>query len=310
MPRVRSGLDPRPRIAAVVAPPDELAGVIETRVRERADEDRRVPVEPQRRVPGLGLRADVDRLVALPVVAQQVADLPLEIDRIGIGRIDGGGVAVGAVGDRPIEVGDAVGVERPRRPHLAAVVLGPAVDVVEGQGVVDGQLVELGHGQVLEEAPGLGRVIGHVEAAVAAVEDEPGVALDEAHGVVVAVLVLFGDAAPGLAAVVGGPQARVHLVDAVEDVGVGEDLLIVVRAGAAADVGIALLPALAAVGRPVEALLLRPGLDRGVDDARVEGGDGQADLADVARRQADRELAPGLAGVDALVDARTRGRRP
>ena len=100
------------------------------------------------------------------------------------------------------------------------------------------------------------------------------------------------------------PQARVHLVDAVEDVRVGEDLLIVVGAGAAADVGIALFPALAPVGRPVEALVLRRGLDRGVDDARVDGGDGQADFADIAGGEPDRELAPGLAGVLAFVDAR------
>ncbi len=159
-------------------------------------------------------------------------------------------------------------VHRPRRPELAAVVLGPAVDVVEGLGVVEGELVELGHGQVLEKAPRPRRVVRLVDAAVAAVEDVVGVALDEGHGVVVAVLVRLVDAAPGLAAVVRGPEARVHLVDAVEGVGVGEDLLVIVRARAAADVGVALLPALPAVGRPVEPFLLRAGFDRGVPSMR------------------------------------------
>ena len=298
------GRDPRPRIAPVLAPPHELPGVVQPRVRERADRDRRIPVEPQRRVARLRPRADVDRLVALLVVSQQVPDLPLEVDRVRVRRIDGRGVPVGAVGDRPVGVRDAVGVGRPRRPELAAVVLRPAVDVVEGEGVVEGQLVELRHRQVLEEAPGLAPVARLVDAAVAAVEDVAGVALDEGHGVVVAVLVRLVDAAPGLAAVVRRPQARVHLVDAVEDRRVGEDLLIVVRPRPAADVVAALLPALAPVGRPVEALLLRPGLDRGVDDARVDGRDRQADLADVALGQAHGELAPGLAAVLALVDAR------
>ncbi len=131
-----------------------------------------------------------------------------------------------------------------------------------------------------------------------------GVALDEGHGVVVAVLGVLVDPAPGLAAVVRGPEARVHLVDAVEDGRVGEDLLVVVRPGAAADIVAALLPALAAVRRAVEALLLRPGLDRSVNDARIHGRDRQPDLADVALGEAHGELAPGLAAVLALVDPR------
>ena len=123
--------DLRPRVAAVVAAPDVLRRVVDPRVRVRADDDRRVPVEPQRRLAGARLRADVDRLVALAVVAQQVALLPLEIDGVRVGRIDGDGVPVRAVGDHPVGVRDAVGVERPRRPHLAAVVLRAAVHVVE-----------------------------------------------------------------------------------------------------------------------------------------------------------------------------------
>ena len=296
--------DRLPRIAAVVAAPDVLGCVVDARVRVRADDDGRVPVEAERGIGRAGLRADVDRLVALAVVAEEVAFLPLEVDRVRVGGVDRDRVAVGAVGDRPVEVRDAVPVERARRPHLAAVVLRAAVHVVERQRIVEGQLVELRDGQVLEEAPRLAAVVRFVHAAVAAVEDVVSVARHERHRVVVAVLVLLGHAHERLAAVVRHHQARVHLVDAVERVRVGEDLLVVVRAGAAADERTALLETLALVRRAVEPALVGRGLDRRVDDTRVDRGDGEADLPDVALRQADLELSPRLARVLALVDGR------
>ncbi len=178
--------------------------------------------------------------------------------------------------------------------------------MVEREGVVEGQLVELRDRQVLEEPPRGAAIVGFVKAAVAAVQDVVGVAGHERHRVVVAVLVLLGNAHERPAAVGRHHQARIHLVDPVEGVRVGEDLLVVVRAGAAADERIALLEALASVRRAVEAALVGCRLDRGVDDPRVDGRHREANLPDVARGQADGELAPRLAGVLALVDGRLR----
>jgi len=297
------GADLRPRVAPVVAAPHVLRPVVEARVRVRRDDDGRVPVEAQRGLVGAGPRADVDGLLALAVVAQQVPFLPLEVDDVGVGGVHGHRVAVGAVRDDPVGVADAVVVQRARGPGLGAVVLRPAVDEVEGLRIVQGDLVELRDGEVLEEAPGLAAVPGFVDAPVAAVEDVAGVAGDECHRVVVAVLVLLADRPPRAPAVIGHAHVGIHLVDPVEGVRIREDLLIVVRPGAAADVAVALLPALAAVGRAVEPALVGRGLDGGVHDRGVHGRDGQADLPLVAGGQADGELAPGLAGVGGLVDA-------
>ncbi len=257
-------------------------------------------------IAGPRFRADVDGLVTLAVVPEKVALLPLEIDGVRVGRIDRDRIPVRPVGNRPVEVRDAVPVERSRRPHLAAVVLRAAVHVVERQRIVEGQLVELRHRQVLEEPPRLAAVVRFVHAAVAAVQDVVRVARHERHRVVVAVLVLLGHAHERLAAVVGHHEARVHLVNPVERVWIGEDLLVVVRARAAADERTALLETLAPVRRAVEAALVGRGLDRRVDDTGVDWGDGEADLPDVALRQADLELSPGLARVLALVDGRFR----
>src|SRR4030042_1002171 len=86
--------------------------------------------------------------------------------------------------------------------ELAAVVLGAAMDVIKGEGIVQSELVELSHREVVEEAPGLAPVAAFVDAAVAPVEDIVGIALDEGHGGVVAVVVLLVDLMERLAAVV------------------------------------------------------------------------------------------------------------
>ena len=70
----------------------------------------------------------------------------------------------------------------------------------------------------------------------------------EHEGVVVAVLGAPGaEDVEGGAAVAGDVEEDVHLVDRVRVVRRGLDLLVVVGAGAAGDVGVPALPALAAV---------------------------------------------------------------
>ena len=98
------------------------------------------------------------------------------------------------------------------------------------------------------------------------------------------------------------------MVEHVEPVRIGPELLVVVRAGAAADVVAALLPALAAVLRDPGSAFASGEFDGRVDDVRALGGDGQADLAHVLGRQSVLELAPGRSAVDRLVDAGLRSR--
>ena len=120
---------------------------------------------------------------------------------------------------------------------------------------------------------------------------------------VVAVLVGLAERREALAAVLGEVHPDVHLVDPVELVRRGVDLLVVVRPGAVGEVVAALLPALAAVLGAVEAALLVVGLDRRVDHVGIDRRDRQPDLAHVARRQPGGQAAPGGAAVHRLVDA-------
>src|SRR5688572_24150533 len=122
---------------------------------------------------------------------------------------------------------------------------------------------------------------------------------------VVAVLVVAGlEDLHGCAAVAGHVEEDVHLVDPGGVDGRGLDLLVIVGAGAAGDIAVPLLPALAPVARAVEAALLLAGFDRGVDQGRVGGRDGEPDLPHVPARQAGLHLAPGLAVVAGLPEPR------
>jgi hypothetical protein len=121
-----------PAVAAVVRAPKALAGVVQAGRRVGADQDRRVPVPTLRRVARLGLRLDVDVLAGGAVVADKVALLPLTVGDVGVAGLGGGLVAVGTERDVPVVVADAVDGVGARRAALCRVVLGAAVDVVEG----------------------------------------------------------------------------------------------------------------------------------------------------------------------------------
>ena len=295
-----------PRVAAIVAAPDPVTREVQARRIVGTDEDRRVPVEALLGLVRGGLRLDVDDLAGRAVVTDEVPLLPLRVDDVGVPRLGGRLVAVTEERHEPVRVGDAVGVEGARGTALGVVVLGAAVDVVEGLRVVEGDLVELRHGQVRAEAPRGAVVVGLVDAAVASHEQVLGVGGVEDQGVVVGVLRRVAEAAEVRAAVVGHVEPDVHLVDAAGLVRRGEDLLVVMGSGAPGEVVAALLPGAAAVERTPEAALALPLLDGRVDGARVEVADREADLAHVLGRQPAGELHPGLPPVRRLEDARLR----
>ena len=76
------------------------------------------------------------------------------------------------------------------------------------------------------------------------------------------------------------------------------------RPGAAGDVGIAALPALAPVGGAVEAAVVGSGFDGGVYDVAVGARHVDADLAHVAIGKPGGDFTPGAAAVRGLVNAR------
>ncbi len=174
------------------------------------------------------LRLDVDGLAGLAVEAHEAAVLRLGVDDVRVVRVDHGLEAVAAVGDEPVGVGDAVAGGGARRAAEAEVVLGAAVDVVEGLRVVDADAVELRDRQVRLEDPrwrrGRRSRRGRRRSRPAGGRCSSG---SIQMRVVVDVLVALAEVAQGLAAVLGHLQEDVHGVDAVGVVGIDEDLLVV-----------------------------------------------------------------------------------
>src|SRR5262249_49421510 len=117
-------------------------------------------------------------------------------------------------------------------------------------------------------------------------------------GVVIDVLPALAQRPQRLAAVVGDADQDVHHVDAVLVPRIDHDVGIVLRLLVEL---VAALPRLAAGGGAGDGALLVGGLGDGLHHVGVGRGDGQADAADLALRQAARQLAPRLAAVGGLV---------
>ena len=123
---------------------------------------------------------------------------------------------------------------------------------------------------------------------------------------VVGVLVFLLHPAEGLPPVVRDLHPHVHEVDPALGVGTRVELLVVVGPGRARHRLRALLPRRAAVARAVDRALAAVRLDGRVDDVRVLGRDGDADLAERALRQALLQPLPRRPAVGRAVDPRLR----
>src|SRR5581483_11778261 len=114
---------------------------------------------------------------------------------------DAGMEAVAALGHEPVGVGDAGDVPRPRRATEREVVLGAAVNVIEGRGVVHGHVVELRDRQIGMKAPVGAAVAAFVNAAVAADEVITRIARVNPNLMVIDVLETLAELPERLAAV-------------------------------------------------------------------------------------------------------------
>ncbi len=273
----------------------------------RAENQRRVPVPAQRRAILVFLGFDVDPLAGAAVVADEAAVLPLRVDDVGVGGIDHRVETVAEDGDEPVAVANAVHVGGARRAALRRIVLRASVDVVERRVVVHGDLVKLRDRQVRDVAVALASIPRFVEPAVAADDQVLGILGIDPERVVIHVFPALAQRAERLASVFGDMEQRIHRVDAVEDPGVGDDPLVVLRAGG--EVRRSFGPALAAVFRAEEAALPTGCLDRGIDDIGIDGRDRQADAPLVAVGKPLVDLPPALAAVASSGRLPTRDRR-
>ncbi len=269
---------------------------------------------------GLRGRPDLLRLARLDVDPLDGAALALAVGGAPVGRIVLGMETVAAADVEP-EVGQQLALAVRRRAAPGPVVLEAAVDVI-GVAHVGADGVELGHGQVVEEDPGLAVVVAERGAAVLADVETVLVGWVEPHGVEVGVEA--ADLVPGLAAVGRVAHIRGQPVDPLVlervdvDVAVVEGPVVLPaheRPGGAAVLGaVDARPELGHVLVLGVRLLIGPKaggrleavLDDGRQDVRVGAGDGQADAAELARGQSLGELRPGLAAVGRLEDAAVR----
>ena len=180
---------------------------------------------------------------------------------------------------------------------MAVVVLGTAIDVVERLGVVDRHFVILRERQVADVTPGLAEVVGLVNAAIDANQQVVLVVRVKRHRVMIGMLAVVTQVDEVLATVVGDVHLHVHLVHTIKLVRARENLLVVMRSGAAGEVLVFLLPGLTAVGRAPEAALAVRQLDRRVDYVRMLRRDRDAGLAPVLLGQSFCQLPPGLAAI-------------
>ncbi len=296
--------DRNPGVRPVIAPIEAVRAEIEPVAVVGRDDQRRVPVPLQRRVVGLGLRLDVHPLTGAPVEAGDARVLKLGIDDVGIVGVHARLEAVAADHVEPVAVEDAVDARCARRTPERGVVLRPTVNVVEREVVVDPHPVELGDGLVGVELPALAKIPALIDAPVGAHHEVVRIVGVELQVVVVHVLPAAVQVAPGFPVVVADLHPDVHRVDPARAVGVREDLHVVLRIDA--DVVAALLPALAAIGRAVEAARIVGGGDQRVHDVRVPRRQRQPDPADVVAvggGEPNGEAAPGGSAVLRLVDA-------
>ena len=293
---VRNGL---PGVAPVVGSEELLGGEVEPGVRVGAHHHRGVPVPPVGLLARRRLGLDVDGLTGGAVEPHQPAVLPLAVDDVGLDGIDHGLEAVAEDGDEPVLVADARLAPGAAGPTEGGVVLGAAVDVVEGLGVVDRHAVELHDGQILEVDPGGAAVMGFVDPAVAPGEEVPRIRGVDPESVVVDVLEGLADVLECLSPVMGDLHPGVHGVDPVDVGRIADELVVVVAAGGV--VG-ALLPRLAAVGGAKGPALVEGGVEDTVDHIGFDGRETQAHPPLVHRGQPGGDLTPGLAPVGGLVE--------
>src|SRR5262249_6752659 len=120
------------------------------------------------------LRPDGGAFAGAEVAPAQAAVLAAPVDQVGVVGIDGTAEAVAAAHADPVLVDGAGLITSAARPAPGAVVLQSAIDLVVAPRV-EGDVVELADGQVVEVVPVGPTVVGDVEAAVTADDHVPAV---------------------------------------------------------------------------------------------------------------------------------------
>ena len=258
----------------------------------RADQQGRIPV------PAVGLHArsryrlDGHFFAADPVETRQPPVLGLRVNDVGVAGVDLRLKTIAFLRYKPVRVHNAPVVDRARRPAQGEIVLGSAVYIIEGGGVVYGHAVELRDGQVGLVVPRSGIVPGLVQTAVASHQEVRRVFGIHPKRMVVHVFPRFAYRTERLSAVPGHLSIGVHRIYRVHVVGRSKNFGIIISCRRmVAHFG----PRSPPVLRPVETTALY----RGVDHIRIYRGNRHANPANFATGETVAGLGPGLTAVAA-----------
>ena len=316
--RVRArevGTDLLPRQALVPRAPYVLRPDVEVVGRDRGEDDRIGPVPAFRHVlrwlahHSAGPRLDVAGLVRPAIEPRQRVRGPREEDvgLRGVRRHPAALAAADVVEEEPLRrvrvARDLAGRAGHRhRPH----VLLTGDDVV---GEVGGGLDAV---QLRRRVPLVGPrgAAIHAHGASAVVADDHALRVRRIDPEIMEVRVGPHDEGVARAAVRRAHHHEVHDVDEVAIAGIGDDAVEVERPLPEIAAGVGERPGRAGVVGPVQSAGLR--FDHGIEPPRVRPGDGDADLAKHARRQAGcaRDLGPRVAAVGRLEEPGPRSAAP
>ncbi len=325
--------DRHPGVATVERAEQPVGAEVDDPRVKPGDDERRHPVVAEGRLAVRGLGLDAPDLPGPHVLALEIAELLLEVDRVRVGRIDRRHVRIAAAPQIDPHVFPrvlhAVHRHAVRRPEQRGVVLRAAVDGIR-IALVHGDRVELADRNVVEMEPRRAAIGREVHAAVVAEDHVPGIGGIDPQIVMVEMqgrrrmVVEMRDQAVHLlkraAAIVRSLEIRRQRIEQIRVVGRHDDDAVRAEPDAVV-LHRELAPMFAAV---VGAIDLRAGGDRagplrpGVLDGRLVRDErvdrlgrgrrhGQADAADErAARQSAGQLLPRLAAVNRLVDAGPR----
>jgi hypothetical protein len=271
--RGQVGRDAVPALAVIARTEQKLRADVDRALLVRRERDRRVPVPAQLFVV-VRLRLDRAYLVRVPVDARDRAALVLGVDVVRIGRVLEHPEAVAAVHVLPARVRDAAGIGAVADP--GTVVLQAAVHV-ERIGLVDADVVELRHRQVVLLPPLVAAVVRLPEAAVVTGHDVLRVRRIDPDVVIVAVHAAAG-VGEALAAVEALDQVEVRLEETVRIFRIDDEVGEIERPPDHQLALVALVPGLAAVIGAIQRRIGR--LDERVDDVRRRWRDRDGETAE------------------------------
>ena len=178
-----------PAVSPIIRAPDAIGGKIQALGVVWIDFDGRIPIVAFVGFAGARLRLNRGLFAGSSIDSIEPTLLRFGVDDIGVARLSGRVVPIGKERVLPIAVRDALTFVCAGWAAIRTIVLGAAIDIVEGLGIIDGYFVVLHDGQIIEETPTFHMVVSRIKPAIAAKENKVGIIRSKGHGVIIHVFI-------------------------------------------------------------------------------------------------------------------------